>query len=133
MVNRLGGLSLPRKSRFENPQKPTQLSPKSHPRHLVGKKTAQRDINKDITSDSQVDSYFPYRWSPSSLTFNIHFYIFLNVCITRITINNDSAKNQNRRAALGRPENLLESFNLFAVDQPPLLVLSCLGLMTVPI
>ena len=28
------------KSRKENPQKPTQLSSRSHPRHLVGKRTA---------------------------------------------------------------------------------------------
>ena len=94
-------------SREEYPQKPTQLSPRSHPRYLVGKRTAQRDINKDITSDSQVNSYFPYRWSPASLTFNIYFYLFLYLYITRITINNDtphlkSPKNQNRRAALGR-------------------------------
>ena len=32
----------PRKSRKENPQKPTQLSSRSHPRHLVGKRTAQK-------------------------------------------------------------------------------------------
>ena len=56
------------RSRKKNPQKLTQLSLKSHPRHLVGKRTAQKDIIKDITSDSQVDSYFPYRWSPASLT-----------------------------------------------------------------
>ena len=91
---------------MENPQKPTKLSPRSHSRHLVGKRTAQRDINKDITSDSQVNSYFPYWWSPASLTFNIYFYLFLY--LTRITINNNtphlkSPKNQNRRAALGRP------------------------------
>ena len=47
------------KSRKENPQKQTQLSPRSHPRHLVGKRTAQKDPIKDITSDSQVNSYFP--------------------------------------------------------------------------
>ena len=33
---------LHRKSREENPQKPTQLSSRSHPRHLVGKRTAQK-------------------------------------------------------------------------------------------
>ena len=42
-------------SRKENPQKLTQLSSISHPRHLVGKRTAQKDII-DITSDSQVNS-----------------------------------------------------------------------------
>ena len=31
-----------RKSRKENPQKLTQLSSRSHPRHLVGKRTAQK-------------------------------------------------------------------------------------------
>ena len=55
------------KSRQENPQKLTQLSPRSHPRHLMGKRTAQKDAIKVITSDSQVNSYFPYRWSPASL------------------------------------------------------------------
>ena len=54
----------------ENPQKLTQLSSRSHPRHLVGKRTAQKDTIIDITSDSQVNNNFPYRWSPASLTFN---------------------------------------------------------------
>ena len=74
----------------------------------MGKRTAQKDTNIDITSDSQVNSFFPYRWSPASLTFNNYFYLFLYLYITRITINNNaphlkSPKNQNRRAALGRP------------------------------
>ena len=64
-------------SRKENPQKLTQLSSRSHPRHLVGKRTAQKDTIIDITSDSQVNSNFPYRWSPASLTFNNYFYLFL--------------------------------------------------------
>ena len=96
------------KSKKENPQKLTKLSPRSHSRHLVGKRTAQKDAIKDITSDSKVNSYFPYRWSPASLTINIYFYLFLYLYITRITIDNNSPylklpKNQNRRAALGRP------------------------------
>ena len=95
-------------SRKEKPQKLTQLSSRSHPRHLVGKRTAQKDTMIDITSDSQVNSNFPYRWSPASLTFNNYFYLFLYLYITWITINNNapylkSPKNQNRRAALGRP------------------------------
>ena len=67
-------------SRKENPQKLTQLSSKSHPRHLVRKRTAQKDTIIDITSDSQVNSNFPYRWSPASLTFNNYFlpiFIFI--------------------------------------------------------
>ena len=70
------------KSRKENPQKLTQLSSRSHPRHLVGKRTAQKDTIIDITSDSQVNSNFPYRWSPASLTFNNYFYLFLYLYIT---------------------------------------------------
>ena len=58
------------KSRKENPQKLTQLSSRSHPKHLVGKRTAQKDTITDTTSDSQVNSNFPYRWSSASLTFN---------------------------------------------------------------
>ena len=73
------GLSEPKyyKSRKENPQKLTQLSSRSHPRHLVGKRTAQKDTIIDITSDSQVNRNFPHRWSPASLTFNNYFYLFL--------------------------------------------------------
>ena len=71
-----------RNSRKENPQKLTQLSSRSHPRHLVGKRTAQKDTIIDITSDSQVNSNFPYRWSPASLTFNNYFYLFLYLYIT---------------------------------------------------
>ena len=70
------------KSRKENPQKLTQLSSRSHPRHLVGKKTAQKDTVIDITSDSQVNSNVPYRWSPASLTFNNYFYLFLYLYLT---------------------------------------------------
>ena len=95
------------KSRKENPQKLTQLSPRFHPRHLVGKRTAQKDTIKDITSDSQVYSYFPYRWSAASLTISI-FNQFLYLYITTITINNStphlkSLNSKNRRAALERP------------------------------
>ena len=46
-------LNLYTKSRKENPQKLTQLSSRSHPRHLVGKRTAQKDTIIDITSDNQ--------------------------------------------------------------------------------
>ena len=70
------------KSRKENPQKLTQLSSRSHPRHLVGKRTVQKDITIDTISDSQVNSNFPNRWSPASLTFNSYFYLFLYLYIT---------------------------------------------------
>ena len=70
------------KSLKENPQKLTQLSSRSHPRHFVGKRTAKKDTIIDITSDSQVNSNFPNRWSPASLTFNNYFYLFLYLYIT---------------------------------------------------
>ena len=68
-------------SRKENPQKLTQLSSRSHPRHLVEKRTAQKDTIIDITSDSQVNSNFPYRWSPATLTFN---NLFNSVKVTEL-------------------------------------------------
>ena len=73
---------LNKKNRKETAQKQTQLSSRSHPRHLVGKRTAQKDITIDTTSDSQVNSNFPNRWSPASLTFNNYFYLFLYLYIT---------------------------------------------------
>ena len=74
--------SLGFKSRKENPQKLTQLSSRSHPRHLVGKRTAQKDTIIGITSDSQVNSNFPNRWSSASPTLNNYFYLFLYLYIT---------------------------------------------------
>ena len=70
------------KSTKENPQKLTQLNSRSHPRHFVGKRIAQEDTTIDTTSDSQVNSNFPYRWSPTSLTFNNYVYLFLYLYIT---------------------------------------------------
>ena len=98
------------KSRKEYPQKLTQLSPRSHPRHLVGKKDSTKDAIKDITSNSQVNSYFPYRWSPASLTIYIYFYLFLYLYITRIMIKNGkphlkSLKSQKQKSRPGTVSN----------------------------
>ena len=65
---------------------------------------SKKDIIKDITSDSQVNSYFQYRWSLASLTLKIYFYLFFAFIYNK---NNDkshlkSPKNQNRWAALRR-------------------------------
>ena len=112
------------------PQKLTQLKPRSYPRRSVGKRTAQKDTIKDITSDSQVKSNFAYTWSPASLTFYIYFYLILYLYITRITINNGtphlkSLKNQNRKAALRRPAiTLLGGGGLQLVCGRPTLALS---------
>ena len=98
------------KCRKETPQKLTQLSSRSHPRHLVGKRTAQKDITMDTTSDSQVNSHFPNKWSPASLTFNNYFYLFLYLYITWISTNNNaphlkSPKNQKQKSCLGTASN----------------------------
>ena len=100
----------------------------------MGKRTAQKDTIIDITSDSQVNSNFLYRWSPTNRLvkhLTTIFYLFLYLYITRTTINNKaphlkSSRNQNRRAALGQPAMKLLGggvFNLFVVDQPSPLVL----------
>ena len=68
-------------SRKKTPQKLTQLSSRFHPRHLVGKRTAQKDITIDTTSDSQVNSNFPNRWSPASLIFPRIVDRFWNLCL----------------------------------------------------
>ena len=104
------------KSRKENPQKLTQFSPRSHPRHLVGKGTAQKDAIKDVTSDSQVNSYFPYRWSPASLTINIYFFLLLlYLFITRVAINNGTSKitkEPKQKSRLRTTSNKIESIQI---------------------
>ena len=59
---------------INNNNKITTISPRSHPRHLVRKMTAQKETITDTTSDSQVNSNFPYKWSPASPTFNNYLY-----------------------------------------------------------
>ena len=58
-------------------RKLAQLSPRSHARHLLGKRTAQKDIIRDTTSDSRMNSNVPYRWLPASLTYNNSYYFYL--------------------------------------------------------
>ena len=118
------------KRREENPQKLTRLSPRSHERHLMGKRTLQKYTIIDITSDSQMNSNIPYRWSPACLTFYIYLYLFSYFNILRMTINNNkqhlkSPKNKNKRAALGRPAmKLLGAVGVQLVCTRPTLALS---------
>ena len=65
------------KSRKKTPQKLTQLSSRSHPRHLVGKRTAQKRHHHRHHKRLPGEQQFPYRWSPASPTFNNYFYLFL--------------------------------------------------------
>ena len=109
---------LPRKSRKENPQKLTQLSPIW---------TAKKGTIKDITSDSLVNSNFSYRWSPASLTINIQFYLFpYLIYITRKTKKQHTTskiKEPKPKSRLGTACNKTTGvgggggFNKFAVDQ----------------
>ena len=96
---------------------PSTIAPPDHPPPRGKKDSTKRHHHRHhkrqpgrhhTTSDSQVNSNFPNRWSPASLTFNNYFYLFLYLYITWITTNNNaphlkSPKNQSRRAALGRP------------------------------
>ena len=57
-----------------------------------------------------MNSNFPYRWSPASLTFNNYIYLFVYLYITRITTNNNaphlnSPKNQKQKSRLGTARN----------------------------
>ena len=116
-------------SRKENPQKLTQLSPRSHPRHPTGKRTAQKVTIIDITSDSQTNSNFPYKWSSAYLTFNIYFYLFLYLKITRITINNNTrhfAKEPKQKSCLGKPSNEITGGLQLICGQPTLALSSAL-------
>ena len=78
------------KSRKENPQKLTQLSSRSHPRHLLGKRTAQKDATTDTTSESQANSNPPNRRPPASPTLNNHLYLLSHSYTTRATTNNNA-------------------------------------------
>ena len=68
------------KSRKENPQKPTQLSSRSHPRHLVGKRTAQKtppqtpQATARRTATSQTGGHRPVQHSTTIFTY---FYIYI--------------------------------------------------------
>ena len=67
-------------SRQENSQKLTQFSQRSLQRHLLGKRIAHTHTHKEntteeISSDGQVNSHFPYRWPPASLTLKISFFL----------------------------------------------------------
>ena len=66
-------------SRKENPPKLIQLSSRSHPRHLVGKRTAQKDTIIDITSDSQVKSNLSVLFIYFILLLFIIFFTYLYV------------------------------------------------------
>ena len=60
----------------KKPQKLTQLSPDLIQDISWKKRTAQKDAIKDITSESQVNNYFPYRCSPAS-KHNKHLFLFI--------------------------------------------------------
>ena len=60
-----------------NPSETDSIKSQIPSKTSSGKKDSTKDVIKDTTSDSQVNSCFPYRWPPASLTSNIYFYLFL--------------------------------------------------------
>ena len=60
------------------PQELTHFSPRSHPGHLVGKRTAQNKTTPKISqATARRTPHFPCRWSPASLhSTSIFFYLF---------------------------------------------------------
>ena len=95
------------KSRKENPQKLTQLSSRSHPRHLVGKKDSTKRHHHRHHKRQPGEQQFP---KPASLTFNNYFYLCLYLYITWISTNNNaphlkSPKNQKQNSRLGTASN----------------------------
>ena len=126
------------KSRKENPQKLTQLSLRSQPRHPVGKRTAQKDTTTDTTGDSQVNSNLPNKWSPASPTLNNYFYLFLYSYITWITTNNNaphlkSPKNQKQKKfKFPRNERLSRPPLLPQLPSESSYLLSCIILLLLP-
>ena len=50
--------NISRKSKKENPQKLTQLSSRSHPRHLVGKKPSLDRYTQDGSNEETQDMFF---------------------------------------------------------------------------
>ena len=87
------------KSRYENPQK-----------DISWRKGQHKKTPSDITSDSQLNSNFPQRWPPASLTFNNYLHLFLYLYITRLTINNNAphlkfTKEPKQKSHLGTASN----------------------------
>ena len=70
-----------RKNRKEgNPQKLTQLSSRSHPRHLVGKEDSTRRHHHRYNKRQPGDQQFPIQVVTASLTFTkyfTYFYIYI--------------------------------------------------------
>ena len=66
------------------------------------------DLIQDITSNSQENSHFQYRWPSANLTLIIYFYLFSILYLTRKEINNYTPhiklpKNQYKRSAIRLP------------------------------
>ena len=77
----------------EKPSKADSIQ-RFHPRHLVERRPAQKDTIIDTTSDSQVNSNFPYRWPSAGLTFDNYFYLFLYLPIYIFIYNENNHKLQ---------------------------------------
>ena len=120
MLNLFLSITHHKESRQENPQKLTQLSPRSHPRHVVGKRTAQKDAIKDNTSDSQLLTYGTYKVHvPAALTQNITLASPLVYSLATLV---QQVRNLLRQLAGPDPKvtsgQFLQSAQNFAVERP---------------
>ena len=64
------------------PSETDSIKSKISPKTPRGKKDGAKRHHHRHHNDSQVNSNFPNRWSPASLTFNNYFYLFLYLYIT---------------------------------------------------
>ena len=100
----------------------------------MGKRTAQKDAIKDTSSDSQVNSCFPYRWPPASLNIK---HLFLPIFVLIYNKHNDKYRNTTskttkepkQKSRLRTASNKIlvggggGELNEFPVDQPSSLIL----------
>ena len=73
----------------------------------MGKRTAQKDAIKDITSDNQVNINFPYWWSPTRQTFLPIFIFIFNKKNDKLTLHITSkiTKEPKKKSRLGTASN----------------------------
>ena len=95
------------KDQEKNPQKLTQHRPRYHPRHLVGKRTTQKDTKRHHQRQLGKQQ-FPIQKITGFSNIQHLFYLLLYLYATRKTISNNmrhlkSSKNQKQKSRLGTP------------------------------
>ena len=98
------------KEKVGKPSETDSIKSKITSKTSRGKKDSTKRHHHRHQIDSQVNSNFPYRWSPARLIFNNYFYIFLYLYITRptiniININTPHLKSPKQKSRLGTASN----------------------------